>query len=117
MEQRFSRRDFQFLVACLIVTAVCLAAGIPFFYQAFPEASIDFAITRDQSRDQAGDFLIKRGFSLEEYRHSAIFRYDDRAKTFLERELGLEGATEVIGSPVRLWRWNNRWVRRYSADH
>ena len=65
---------------------------------------------------QAADFLASRGFDLAAYRHSAIFRYDNQTKTFLERELGLEGATQVIGNPVQLWRWSNRWVRELEKE-
>ena len=102
MEQRLEKKDIHLIIACLIITVTCLAVGIPFFYQAFPEASIDFEITRDQARDQAAAFLSERGLDISDYRHSAVFQYDGNAKTFLERELGLEGATQIIGNPVRL---------------
>jgi len=116
MEQRLTRRDFYFILACLTITALCLAVGIHYFYRAFPEASIDFKITREQAQRQAETFLQERGLNLDGYRHSAIFSFDSQAKTFLERELGLEGATAVIGNPVRLWRWNNRWVREQQKE-
>ncbi|MCC7262892.1 MAG: CPBP family intramembrane metalloprotease [Candidatus Latescibacteria bacterium] len=111
MEERLSQSDRRLLLGCLLVTVLSLAIGIPNFYRAFPEASIDFAITREQAGDQARTFLEERGLPLAGYRHSAAFRYDSEAKTFLERELGLEGATALIGRPVRLWRWSNRWTR------
>ena len=116
MEQRFEKKDIHFLIACALITVVCLAVGIHFFYRAFPEATIDFQVTRNQARDQAVSFLQERGLEVDAYRHSAIFRYDDRAKTFLERELGLEGATAIIGYPVRLWRWSNRWTRELQKE-
>ncbi len=111
MEGELEKKDLGFIGVCLLVAVVSLAIGVHYFYQAFPEASIDFRLTRDQAETQAAAFLAKRGFDLEEYRHSAVFRYDDKSKTFLERELGLQGATEKIGQPVQLWRWSNRWVR------
>ncbi|MBI2505279.1 MAG: CPBP family intramembrane metalloprotease [Candidatus Latescibacteria bacterium] len=116
MEERLDRKDRHLLLACLAVTALSLAVGIPYFYRAFPEASIDFAITRDQARDQAESFLEARGLPIAEYHHSAAFQYDSQAKTFLERELGLEGATALIGRPVRLWRWSNRWTRELQKE-
>ena len=116
MEERLERSDWHLLLCCLVVTALSLAVGIPYFYRAFPEASIDFAITREQARDQALAFLAARGMPVDTYRHSAAFQYDAQAKTFLERELGLEGATALIGHPVRLWRWSNRWTRELQKE-
>ena len=116
MEIKLTRKDFAFIGGCLIVAAVSLAVGVHYFYRAFPEASIDFRVTRDEAKVQAADFLAARGFDLAGYRHSAIFRYDNQTKTFLERELGLEGATQVIGDPVQLWRWSNRWVRELEKE-
>ena len=116
METKLTRKDFAFIGGCVLVAAVSLAVGVHYFYRAFPEASIDFRVTRDEAKVQAADFLASRGFDLANYRHSAIFRYDNQTKTFLERELGLEGATRVIGDPVQLWRWSNRWVRELEKE-
>ena len=108
MEARLVRRDFVFIATCIAVAVLCLVVGVHYFYRAFPEASIDFRVTREQARTSAESFLQDRGFDVSAYRHSAIFRHDERSKTFLERELGLEGATRVIGAPVQLWRWSHR---------
>ena len=116
METRLTRKDLAFIGGCVLIAAVSLAVGVHYFYRAFPEASIDFRVTRDEAKEQAADFIAARGFDLADYRHSAIFRYDNDTKTFLERELGLEGATQVIGSPVQLWRWSNRWVRELEKE-
>ncbi len=116
MEIKLTKKDLAFIGGCVLIAAVSLAVGVHYFYRAFPEASIDFRVTRDEAKEQAVDFIAARGFDLADYRHSAIFRYDDQTKTFLERELGLEGATQVIGDPVQLWRWSNRWVRELEKE-
>ena len=116
METKLTRKDLAFIGGCVLIAAVSLAVGVHYFYRAFPEASIDFRVTRDEAKEQAADFIAARGFDLADYRHSAIFRYDNDTKTFLERELGLEGATQVIGDPVQLWRWSNRWVRELEKE-
>ena len=116
METKLTRKDLAFIGGCLLVAAVSLVVGVHYFYRAFPEASIDFRVTRDEAQAQAADFIAARGFDLASYRHSAIFQYHDQAKTFLERALGLEGATQVIGNPVQLWRWSHRWVREQEKE-
>jgi membrane protease YdiL (CAAX protease family) len=81
------------------------------FHRAFPEASIDFRVNREQARTVAESFLHDRGFQTVTYRQAARFSFDDSAKTFLEREAGLEEANRLMSSRVRLWRWSNRWFR------
>lgn len=116
MEQHLERRDLRLIGVCVAVAAISLAVGNHYFYQAFPEATIDFRITRDEARVRAESFLLQRGLDVGTYRHSAIFSFSNEAKTFLERELGMEGTSAVIGAPVRLWRWSNRWVRELEKE-
>lgn len=116
MEQRLERRDWRLIAACVAIIAVSMAAGSHYFYRAFPEATIDFEITRDEARSRARSFLEHRGFDVEGYRHSSIFEFSNLTKTFLERQLGLEGASRVIGNPVRLWRWSSRWVKELHKE-
>jgi len=122
MEQRLEGRDIRLILVCAALTLASLLVGTHYFYDAFPEATIDFRITRDEARVHAAFFLEHRGFELAEYRHAAVFEFDDQAKTFLERERGIEGASDIIGKPVRLWRWSNRWFRElhkeeYRVEH
>ena len=116
MEQRLQRRDIHLILVCATLTLASLLVGTHFFYDAFPEATIDFRITRHESRVGAASFLEHRGFDLDEFRHAGVFEFDNQAKTFLERERGLEGASDIIDNPVRLWRWSNRWFRELQKE-
>jgi len=116
MEQRLDRGDVRLILACLAITVVSLVVGTHYFYQAFPEATIDFRLTRDEARSHAASFLDHRGFDLSDYHHAAIFNFDNNAKTFLEFERGLQGASDLIDNPVRLWRWSHRWFKEREKD-
>jgi membrane protease YdiL (CAAX protease family) len=111
MKERLSRSDYRFIAICLALLGGTVWFSARNFYKAFPEASIDFKVNREGARDIAGRFLISQGYFLSNYRGAAAFDYDDEAKTFLERELGLEKANSLMGSRVRLWRWKFRWFR------
>jgi membrane protease YdiL (CAAX protease family) len=111
MPERLSRADFRFLAACILLLAATVWFSARYFYHAFPEASIDFRVTREQARTQAETFLSAQGLRVSGYRQASRFSYDDTAKTFLERELGLDRANSLMGSRVRLWRWSWRWFR------
>ena len=111
MENRLVAKDYRLFVFCTIIAIVSLFVISRFFYRAFPEASIDFRITRNQSKPIAEKYLSDLGFDITAFRHSAIFSYDEDAKTFLEKELGAEKANQLMGKKIRLWRWANRWYK------
>ena len=111
MKERLRASDYRFILICAVLLAATTAFSVRNFYRAFPEASIDFKVTREDARNIAGKFLSDQGYRVEGYRHAAQFTYDEEAKTFLERLAGLERANRIMGTRVRLWRWAYRWFR------
>ena len=111
MRDRLNGSDYRFIAICLVLLGATVWFSAGNFYKAFPEASIDFKVSRDGAQKLAGDFLGVQGYRVEDYRHAAQFDFDDDAKTFLERVAGLEQANRLMGTRIRLWRWKNRWFR------
>ncbi len=111
METKLNSKDLWFILVCVLICALSLIIGVKYFSRVFPEASIDFKITRSQSAKLAKEFLKEKGFDWSGYNHAAIFTHDDIAKVFLEREMGLSEANQIMGSKIRLWRWSNRWFK------
>ena len=111
MAETLRSSDRRFIAVCVVVCAAALCIGVLFFHRAFPEASIEFRVNRDSSLPVAERFLSSRGLSVDGYRHSSAFRYDDESKVFLERELGLERANVLMGGDIKLWRWSHRWFK------
>ena len=111
MKERLRASDYRFILICAALLAATTWFSVRNFYRAFPEASIDFKVSREDARNIAARFLADQGYRLEDYRHAAQFTYDEQAKTFLEREAGLERANRIMGTRVRLWRWAYRWFR------
>ena len=111
MKERLRASDYRFILICAALLAATTWFSVRNFYRAFPEASIDFKVSRDDARNIAGKFLSDQGYRLAGYRQAAQFTFDDQAKTFLEREVGLERANQIMGTRVRLWRWGYRWFR------
>ena len=111
MKDRLQPRDYRFIAICLALLAATTWFSVRNFYRAFPEASIDFRVNRGQAESLALQFLNQQAYQVSDYRHAASFTFDDTAKTFLEREAGLEQANQIMGARVRLWRWSNRWFR------
>src|SRR3954451_21653742 len=111
MRSRLDRSDYRYLAVCLVLLAATTWFSVRNFYRAFPEASIDFRVNRADGQSLAAAFLARQHYDTVTYRQASSFSYDEDAKTFLEREAGLEQANRIMGTQVRLWRWSYRWFR------
>src|SRR5205823_12881209 len=98
MKDRLNRADYRFLAVCLALLAGTTWFSVRNFYRAFPEASIDFRVSREEAGAQGSQFLASMGQRLTDYRKASSFTFDDDAKTFLEREAGLERANQLMGT-------------------
>ena len=103
--------DRRVIAIAVVVAGICLAIGVKFFSHAFPEAAIEFRVNRDDSTPMATKFLADRGWSVDGYRHSAVFDYDDDAKVYLERTQGLARMNTLTRGPIHLWHWSHRWFK------
>ncbi len=111
MPIKLTSENYKIIVAAGLVSAISLAVSVKYFWRAFPEASIEFRVNRDDSEPLAHKFLTERGIKVEGYRHAAIFDFDDDAKVYLERTQGLERMNRLTRGPIHLWRWTHRWFR------
>ncbi len=111
MPIKLTSREYRIIAIIVLVSAASLAVGVKYFWRAFPEAAIDFRVNRGDSIPLAQRFLESRGFKLPDYRHVAIFGYDDETKVYLERTQGLERMNGLTRGPVHLWRWSHRWFK------
>src|ERR1019366_2039390 len=110
-KERLRDSDYRFIAVCIALLAATAWYSVRNFHRAFPEASIDFRATREDAQALAAKFLGGQGYKTDGYRLASRFDFDDQAKTFLEREAGLERANRIMGTRVRLWRWSYRWFR------
>jgi membrane protease YdiL (CAAX protease family) len=95
------------------ILAGLLGAGVAYkyFFQAFPEASVQFKVPRAAALEQARQFAISQGARLDGYQSTIIFQVDDTAKTYLEREVGLKQANQMMTKDVHIWYWQTRFFR------
>lgn len=106
-----TRPERRTIAVWLIIALIGLGVSLRYHEAAFPSASIDFRITRDEAGAAAAAFLKQQGYDPAPYRSVTIFDYDDDAKVYLERELGLGTANRLMRSQVTVWRWKTRFVR------
>ena len=111
MMERLQRGDWRLLLLCLLVGAASLWVGVRYYALAFPEATIEFRLTRQQSEEVAARHAHELKLPIDGLRHASVFDYDNTAKTFLERETGVEETNRRLDSTVRIWRWRHRWFK------
>src|SRR5436190_8694824 len=113
MPVKLTSREYRIIGIIAAVAAICLAVSIRYFSLAFPEASIDFKVNRQESAAIAEQFLTGRGLNPDGYRHAPAFNYEDAEKLYIERTQGLEKMNELTrsGGLVPLWRWSHRWFK------
>jgi hypothetical protein len=109
--ERFDRKDVRFIAVCLITILAGAAVTLGLFRRAFPEASIEFRVNREEARAVAERLLKERGRDVSRRRFAGRFNVEDEPKVYLEKELGLERASAFYGRDAKVWRWEMRWFQ------
>jgi membrane protease YdiL (CAAX protease family) len=99
------------LLLWLIAALVGASVAYRYFFRAFPEASVNFQVTRGAALERARTFALQLGVSLQGHQSAVVFDVNDDTKTYLERELGLQEANRLMSSNVSVWYWQVRFFR------
>jgi membrane protease YdiL (CAAX protease family) len=109
--ERLSGSEKRALLLWVALGIVGTIFAYKYFFQAFPEASVDFRVTRSEALQRAESFVAGLGENVGGYRSAIVFSVDDDAKTYLERELGLQQANQLMSSQLHIWYWDVRFFR------
>jgi membrane protease YdiL (CAAX protease family) len=110
-QQRLDGNDKRVLLIWILAGLVGAGVAYKYFFQAFPEAAVEFKVPRAAALEQARRFASAQGAKLDRYQSTIIFRVDDTAKTYLEREVGLKQANQMMTHDVHIWYWETRFFR------
>jgi membrane protease YdiL (CAAX protease family) len=114
--ERLGAKDLRVLIVWILLGALGVFVAWGYFFQAFPEASINFQVSRDEALNRAKSFLTQHGASLDGYQSTIVFSVDDKTKTYLERTVGLEQANKLMSSEVSAWSWEVRFFRAQQKE-
>jgi membrane protease YdiL (CAAX protease family) len=109
--ERLNRNDAKVLLIWILAGILGVCVAYTYFFRAFPEASVEFKVPRADALAVAKEFAAAQGAQLGGYDSSIVFEVDDSAKTYLEREVGLQQANRVMASEVHIWYWQTRFFR------
>ncbi|HEY5069382.1 MAG TPA: hypothetical protein VII37_06330, partial [Candidatus Acidoferrum sp.] len=82
-----------------------------YYFRAFPEAAVNFKVSRGEALTRAKQFLSSMGEDAGSYQSAIVFEVDDNAKTYLERETGLEQANRLMSSELNIFYWDVRFFK------
>jgi len=109
--ERFQVSDYRFIGFCILACLIAIPLIAHLFPRAFPEAALELKVNKGQSQEIAQKTLANFAIDYAGFKHASVFGYDQQAKIFLERELGLEGANKVLSEEVDIWYWQHRWFK------
>ncbi len=109
--ERLDRKDAKVLLLWILAGVVGACVAYTYFFRAFPEASVDFKVPRADALAVAKQFATAQGAPLDGYDSSIVFDLDDTAKTYLEREVGLQQANQMMANEIHIWYWQTRFFR------
>ncbi len=109
--KRLDGRDLRVLLLWLLVGLLGAGVAWRYFFDAFPEAAVHFKVTRGEALQSAREFAAAQGAGLDGYQSAVVFNVEDDQKTYLERELGLAQANQLMSSQVSVWYWQARFFR------
>jgi len=105
------RHNARWIVGFLVLGALGLATFLHLYDEAFPSASLDFKVTREQAVEMAEAYLADLGYSTEGYELAQAFGHDQSEQIFLERTVGLQEANRLAREWISVWAWNVRWFK------
>lgn len=109
--EKLSGSDKRVLLLWILIGIIGGVFAQKYFFRAFPEASVDFKVSRAEAQSRARQFVEGLGASLNGYQSTIVFDVDDNAKTYLERELGLQKANQLMAGELNIWYWDVRFFR------
>ena len=109
--ERLSGSEKRALLLWVVLGIIGTIFAYKYFFRAFPEASVDFRVTRPEALKVAQNFVNGLGENVGGYQSAIVFSLDDEGKTYLERELGLKEANQMMSSQLHIWYWDVRFFR------
>ena len=80
------RRDTRWIVGFLAAGAIGLSLFVGLYDRAFPTASLDFKLSREEAFAAAERFLASEGINSKGYGSAMVFDGDEDAQMFLDRK-------------------------------
>ncbi len=110
------RQDLKWIVLFLILGVLGVGTFIRYYDQAFPIASLNFKLTREEAYQKAEAYVHAMGYDTQDYKSAQVLDSAGLQQVFLERTLGLEKANALARDWVSIWYWHIRWFKSLEKE-
>jgi membrane protease YdiL (CAAX protease family) len=114
--ERLTGSEKRALLLWIAAGIVGLLFASKYFFQAFPEASVNFQVSREEALMRAQKFVTGLGENIGGYKSSIIFAVDEDGKVYLERQVGLREANRLMSSELNIWYWEVRFFKPLQTE-
>ena len=95
---------------CLALLGIVLFLTL--YNEAFPDATIELPLARDQVMQRATDYLKSQGYDVGDYESVVDFNQSWWASIYLQRTLGVAETNRLVKAErLPIWTWNARWFK------
>src|SRR5438445_12339079 len=95
---RLTGSDKRTLLLWVVLGILGALFAYKYFFRAFPEASVNFQVSREEALARAQKFVTSLGENVIGYPSTSIFDVNHKGKVYRERQLGLQQASRRITS-------------------
>ena len=107
---RLASRRFDVLLTLLGMLGIVLFLAL--YNEAFPDATIELTLSRDQIAQRANDYLKSQGYDVGDYESVVDFDQNWWSSVYLQRTLGVAETNRLVKAErLPIWTWNARWFR------
>ncbi len=111
-----SREKLSSIIAWAVSGFAGLLAFIFLFNHAFPIASIDIRLNRQEVLDKATAFVKGQGYELQGFERTILFDSDYQASVYLQKTQGIKKSNDLIRTGIPIWFWSVRWYKELDKE-
>ena len=111
-----NKQNYRHIISWILAGISGLVIFLLFFDNAFPIASIDLNLSKEEIVKKAEDFVNKQGYDLEGYDRSILFDSQADASIYLQKSEGMKKSNELIRQGIPVWFWSIRWFRELEKE-
>lgn len=104
------------LLGWLFLGILGLIIFIVYFNSAFPIASINIRMSKDEIREKATAFVKAQGFDLDGFEQTILFDSDSNASIYLQKTQGIKKSNQLINKGIPVWFWSIRWFKELDKE-